>query len=73
MAPMPPPVTCYAWATGVWPISPDHRIWSPVKIVFPTGRLQPELLLLPNGDLLMTVIRRIDIRDTGKEAGQGQQ
>jgi len=45
-------------------ISKDNgETWSPMQIVFETGRHHPALNRMPNGDLVMTVIRRVDFHD----------
>ena len=45
-------------------ISKDNgEIWSPMQIVFETGRHHPDLIRMPNDDLVMTVIRRVDFHD----------
>ncbi len=49
--------------TGISISRDDGRTWSPVRVVFDAGRMHANLVRLPNGDLVMTVIRRIDIRD----------
>jgi len=41
----------------------DGETWSPMQTVFKTGRHHPVLLRMSNGDLVMTVIRRVDFRD----------
>jgi len=42
-------------------ISKDNgETWSPMKIVFEAGRHHPDLICMPNGDLVMTVICRVD-------------
>jgi len=41
----------------------DGRTWSPIREVLPPGRMHATLNRLESGDLVMTVIRRIDIRD----------
>ena len=41
----------------------DGRTWSPVRVLFEAGRHHAHLLKLPNGDLLMTLIVRDDIRN----------
>ncbi len=54
--------------TGVSISTDDARTWSPVRTIFTAGRHHPNLIRLPDGRLVMTVIRRIDIRE-GKFAG----
>ena len=46
----------------------DGDTWSPLQIVFEGGRHHATLLRMPNDDLVMTVIRRVDFRD-GRLAG----
>jgi hypothetical protein len=46
----------------------DGRTWSPVRPVFEPGRHHANLLRLPDDRLVMTVIRRVDIR-SGRLAG----
>lgn len=40
----------------------DGKTWSPIQKIFEAGRMHANLLRLPNGDLVMTVIKREDIR-----------
>ncbi|MFH0964328.1 MAG: hypothetical protein V2A58_09995 [Planctomycetota bacterium] len=51
--------------TGVSLSSDDGATWSPVteRILFEAGRHHANLVMLPNGDLVMTVIVRNDVRD----------
>lgn len=49
--------------TGVSISKDDGKTWSPVRVLFDAGRMHANLVKLPNGDLVMTVIRRIDIRN----------
>ena len=51
--------------TGVSISKDDGATWSPVeeRIIFPAGRHHSNLVVLPNGDLVMTVIVRNDIRE----------
>ena len=45
-------------------ISKDNgETWSELNFVFGPGRMHPTLLRLPNGDLVMTVIRRLDLEN----------
>ena len=48
--------------TGVSVSKDEGKTWSPVEHVFEAGRHHADLLLLPNDDLLMVVVRRLDIR-----------
>jgi hypothetical protein len=41
----------------------DGATWSSLQTIFEGGRHHPSLVRLPNGDLIMTVIRRVDLRD----------
>ena len=41
----------------------DGKTWSPVKILFRAGRMHPNVMALPNGDVVMTFIVRQDIGD----------
>ena len=41
----------------------DGATWSPLNFVCDAGRHHPHLLLLPNGDIVMTVVVRIDVQD----------
>ena len=40
----------------------EGHTWSPIQRVCEAGRMHANLLRLPNDDLIMTVIRRMDIR-----------
>jgi hypothetical protein len=40
----------------------DGATWSPLQILYDAGRHHAHLLRLPNGDLLMTLIVRVDIQ-----------
>lgn len=40
----------------------EGKTWSPLQILFEAGRMHGNLIRLPNGDLVLTVIRRIDVR-----------
>ncbi len=40
----------------------DGKSWSDLNVVFGPGRQHANLLRSPNGDLVMTVIRRLDLR-----------
>ena len=45
-------------------ISKDNgKTWSPVKVLFPAGRMHAHLLKMPNGDLVLTVTVRHDMED----------
>jgi hypothetical protein len=54
--------------TGVSVSKDDGATWSPVKVLFESGRMHAHLLRLANGDLVMTVIVRIDMGDDGRLA-----
>ncbi len=41
----------------------DGRTWSPLKRLFEAGRHHANLLLMPNGDIVMTMTVRVDVRD----------
>ena len=41
----------------------DGKTWSPVREVLPPGRMHATLVKLDDGRLVMSVIRRIDLRD----------
>jgi hypothetical protein len=41
----------------------DGKTWSPVNLIYEAGRHHPHLLTLPNGDIVMTYIVRVDVRD----------
>ncbi len=41
----------------------DGMTWSPVRTVFAAGRHHAQLLLLPNGDIVMTVVLRQDVEN----------
>ncbi len=41
----------------------DGRTWSPFKQLFEAGRMHANLVLMPNDDIVMTLIVRQDIRD----------
>ena len=41
----------------------DGKTWSPLNFVFGAGRQHANLLRLANGDLVMTMIRRLDLKD----------
>ncbi len=49
--------------TGISISKDDGATWSPVKHLLEAGRMHANLLRLPNDDLVMTVIQRLDIRD----------
>jgi len=45
-------------------ISKDNgKTWSPIKILFDAGRHHQKLLVMPNGDIVMTMTVRANIRD----------
>jgi hypothetical protein len=54
--------------TGVSISRDDGTTWSPVKVLFEAGRMHAHLLRLPGGELVMTVIVRIDMGDDGRLA-----
>jgi hypothetical protein len=54
--------------TGVSVSKDDGATWSPVKVLFEAGRMHAHLLRLPSGDLVMTVIVRIDVGEDGRMA-----
>jgi hypothetical protein len=49
--------------TGVSISTDDGKSWSPISVLFDAGRHHAHLLRLPNGDLVMTLIVRDDIRE----------
>jgi len=49
--------------TGISLSKDNGETWSTMQIVFETGRHHPHLICMPNGDLVMTVIRRVDFHD----------
>ncbi|MFH1006281.1 MAG: sialidase family protein [Candidatus Latescibacterota bacterium] len=49
--------------TGVSISKDDGKTWSPMNILYDAGRHHTHLLLLPNGDIVMTLIVRDDIRN----------
>lgn len=48
--------------TGISISKDDGRTWSPVEHLLEAGRMHANLVRLPNDDLVLTVIRRLDIR-----------
>ena len=45
-------------------ISRDNGVtWSPIRRLFRAGRHHPQVLRLPTGELVMTLIRRVDMRN----------
>jgi len=48
---------------GISTSSDDGKTWSPINLLFEAGRHHPHLLLLPNGDIVMTYIVRVDVRE----------
>jgi hypothetical protein len=49
--------------TGISISKDDGKTWSPVKILFDAGRHHAHLLRLPGGELVLTVIVRVDVQD----------
>lgn len=49
--------------TGVSVSRDDGRTWSPVQALFEAGRHHAHLLTMPNGDIVMTMTVRADVRD----------
>jgi photosystem II stability/assembly factor-like uncharacterized protein len=41
----------------------DGKTWSPIRLLYEAGRHHARLVLLPNGDIVMTYIVRVDVRD----------
>ncbi|MBM3475425.1 MAG: exo-alpha-sialidase [Armatimonadetes bacterium] len=41
----------------------DGKTWSPINLIYEAGRHHAHLLTLPNGDIVMTYIVRVDVRD----------
>jgi hypothetical protein len=54
--------------TGVSISKDNGATWSPVKVVFDAGRMHAHLLRLPDGELVMTLIVRLDMGDDGRLA-----
>jgi len=50
--------------TGVSISKDDGKTWSPVKVLYDAGRMHATLLTMPNGDIVMTMIVRHDMRGT---------
>ena len=48
--------------TGISISKDEGKTWSPIQRVCEAGRMHANLIRLPNDDLIMTVIRRMDIR-----------
>jgi hypothetical protein len=48
---------------GVSVSKDDGKIWSPIRLLYEAGRHHAHLLLMPNGDVVMTYIVRVDVRD----------
>jgi hypothetical protein len=45
-------------------ISKDNgHNWSPVQVLYDAGRHHPHLLSMPNGDIVMTYIVRVDVQE----------
>ena len=49
--------------TGVSISKDDGKTWSPLKVIFPAGRMHPHLLRMPDDVLVMTYIMRQDFAD----------
>ena len=49
--------------TGVSISKDNGKTWSQVKTLFDAGRMHANLVRLPDDTLVMTVIRRVDVRD----------
>ncbi len=49
--------------TGISISKDDGKTWSPLNILFDAGRHHAHLLRLPNGDLVMTLIVRVDVQN----------
>ncbi len=49
--------------TGVSISRDGGTTWSPIQVLYDAGRHHAHLLKLPNGDLLMVVIVRVDVQD----------
>lgn len=41
----------------------EGATWSPVQVLYDAGRHHPHLLRMPNDDIVMTVIARVDVQD----------
>lgn len=64
LAPQLRPLKNGGLAGTVVSISKDDGVtWSPVKKVFEAGRHHAQLLLLPNGEIVMTVVLRQDVEN----------
>ncbi len=48
--------------TGASISKDDGETWSPVKVLYDAGRMHATLLTMPNGDIVMTMVVRHDIR-----------
>jgi len=49
--------------TGVSVSEDNGKTWTPIKLLFDAGRHHAHLLAMPNGDIVMTVTVRDDVRD----------
>ena len=50
---------------GVSTSHDNGKTWSPISLLYEAGRHHPHLMALPNGDLIMTYIVRVDVRGGG--------
>ena len=59
----PPPCKDNFSGTAVSVSKNDGKTWSPPQMLFDAGRHHPNVQLLPNGDVVLTVIVRVDIQN----------